>query len=435
MCRGVGFIVLLFVLTALCFVVSPAFSKSAQTENSPIQAWIQRIKKNPNDVQALQGIGEACFEAKRYGISEKCFSRAFRIDPNDAKTLYFLGQLMEIRGQLADALKLYAKYEGAKGSSYREKMEARYLLVRREAVKEETQKLLENEKAIGAERMSPGAVAVLPFTVRDTDTRIAPLGKGLAEMLITDLSQIKSLRLLERIRIQSLFDEMKLGQTGLVDESSAAKFGKLLSAGRVVRGNLSISQKNRLRMEAVCLNAIQNQEYNPVSVSDAFANLFRVEKDLAFKILNKMNIDPTPQEKERILKVPTKNLRAFFEYCIGLDMDDRGEFQKAAGQYQKALQIDPNYNMAKQKLRVDQILAKAGGEGIQKGTGASRRAERLGKPLFDQQSLITDRLRALQIDIGSNFTLGKDARKPSQEADKSLPELPGPPPMPNPIVQ
>lgn len=184
-------------------------------------------------------------------------------------------------------------------------------------------------------------------------------------------------------------------------------------------------------MEAVYLNAVQNQASNPVSAADAFSNLFRVEKDLAFKILNKMNIDPTPQEKERILKVPTKNLQAFIAYCNGLDLDDRGEFQKAGGQYQKALQFDPNYNMAKQKLRVDQILVKAGGEGVKKGAGPSMRAERLGRPLFDQQTLMTDRLRSIQNNIGSNFVLGKDVRKPSQEIDAASQELPGPPDMPN----
>jgi tetratricopeptide (TPR) repeat protein len=427
--RGVGFSVLLSTLTVFC--LASGFSKSGQTESSPIQTWVQRIKKNPNDVQALQGLGEVCFGVKRYDISRKCFLRAFKVNPNDAKTLYFLGRLQEVQGQLPAALKMYAKYESATRSPFREKMEERYLLVRREAMKEEMQKLLENEKAAGAEKMSPNAVAVLPFTVQEADARIAPLGKGLAEMLITDLSQIKSLRLLERIRVQSLFDEMKLGQTGMVDESSAAKFGKLLSAGRIVRGDLSVNQKNRLRMEAVYLNAVQNQASNPMSAADAISNLFRVEKDLAFKILNKMNIDPTPQEKERIMKVPTKNLQAFIAYCNGLDMDDKGEFQKAAGQYQKALQLDPNYNMAKQKLRVDQILVNAGGEGYKKETGPSRGSERLGRPLFDQQTLMTDRLRSIQNNIGSNFVLGKDVRKPSQEIDAASPELPGPPDMPN----
>jgi tetratricopeptide (TPR) repeat protein len=429
--RGVCFVFTLFVLTTACLVVTSAFSKSKQSEKSPIKTWIQRIKKNPNDVQALTGIGEACFGAKRYDISRKCFLRAFRVSPNDALTLYYLGRLLELQNKKTAALKMYAKYQSATGSPFQEKMEERYLLIRREAMKEEMQKLLDNEKAIGAEQMSPQAVAVLPFTVQDANPQIAPLGKGLAEMLITDLSQIKNLSLVERIRVQSLFDEMAMGQTGMVEVSQAAKFGKLLSAGRIVRGDLSLSKKNQVRMEAVYVNAVQNQESKPVTVADAFNNLFRVEKDLAFKVLNKMGIDPTPQERERILKVPTKNLQAFIAYCNGLDLEDKGQFQKAASQYQKAIQLDPNYSMAKQKLRVDQILVRASGGKFKKEAIPASRSERMARPMFDKEILMSDRLRSIQTNIGSNFIMGKDVRKPSQEIDAATPELPGPPDMPD----
>jgi tetratricopeptide (TPR) repeat protein len=239
----------------------------------------------------------------------------------------------------------------------------------------------------------------------------------------------------ERIRVQSLFDEMELGQTGLVEESKAAQFGKLLSAGRVVRGDLSMAQKDKVRMDAMTMNAVQNQVSKPVSVTDAFNNLFRVEKNLAFKVLNLMGVDPTPQERQRILRVPTKNLQAFIAYCNGLDLEDRGEYKKASAQYQKALQLDPNYSTAKAKLRTSEILARAG-EGIMRmETTPSMRSDRLGRPLFDQQTLMNDRLRNVQSNIGSNFMLGKDVRKsiqenPEGEAVISIGDLPLPPDVP-----
>jgi tetratricopeptide (TPR) repeat protein len=414
--RGVGFGVLLSVLTTSLFVVSPAISQSEQSENSPIKTWVQKIKTNPNDAEAWKGLGAACFETKRYDVSRRCFLRASKFNSNDAETLYYLGQLSEVENQLPAALKIYSRYASATGSPFREKMEERYLLVRREAMKEEMQKLLENEKAISAEQVSSQAVAVLPFSVPATSAQILPLGKGLAEMLITDLSQIKMLKLVERIRVQSLFDEMKLDQTGLVGSSKTVRFGKLLSAGRVVRGGLSVSNKNQIRMEAVCLNVVENQTSNPILAVDAINNLFRIEKDLALKVLNKLGIDPTPQEKERILKIPTQNLQAFIAYCNGLDLGDRGEFQNAANQYRKALQLDPNYSMAKQKLHVDQILARATESGTKGEPGSATQSNRTMRPVFDKDRLMSDRLRTIQTNIGSNFVLGKDARKPGQEA-------------------
>jgi TolB-like protein len=296
---------------------------------------------------------------------------------------------------------------------------------------------MESEDAIGSQALLPDAVAVLPFTTPDGDPEMAPVGKGLAEMLITDLSQIKRLTLVERIRVQSLFDEMELGQTGLVEESEAARFGKMLRAGRVVRGAVSGDMNSRVRMEASALNALRGEAGNPVAVSDAFKNLFRAEKDMAFKMLARLGIEPTPQERQRILKVPTQNLQAFIAYCNGLDLEDKGEFQKAAAQYRKAVELDPQYRTAQQKLRANQILARVGEAGFRK---SGFRPSPDGAPQFDREALIENRLQTVQSNIGSNFMLGKDVRKPVQEAaeatDYAPPDggdLPGPPALPTPL--
>jgi tetratricopeptide (TPR) repeat protein len=433
--RGVCFDLKIMALIISCLLVSPVFSQSKASENGSIKSWVQKLKKNPNDIQAWNELGKMSFQAKRYDIAHKCLLRAQKINPQNAQTLYYLGQVLEAKEKKADALKVYAKFSGADAGPFRGQMEERYQVLKREVLKEEMFQLLENENAIGAAKMSPQAVAVLPFSVQGAEPQLEPLGKGLAEMLITDLSQIQSLKLVERIRVQSLFDEMELGQTGLVDESNAAKFGKLLSAGRVVRGDLSMAQKDKVRMDAVTLNAVQNQVSKPVSVTDAFNNLFRVEKDLAFKVLNLMGVVPTPQEKQRILRVPTRNLQAFMAYCNGLDLEDRGEYKKASVQYQKALQLDPNYSTAKAKLRTCDILARAGDGGLKMETSPSVRSDRLSRPLFDQQTLMNDRLKNVQTNIGSNFILGKDVRKPTQEASETggmtgMDDLPAPPSPP-----
>jgi tetratricopeptide (TPR) repeat protein len=436
--RRVGFHAKLMILFFSFLLITPVFSQSAASDNGSMKAWIQKLKQNPNDVQAWNELGRMCFQAKRLDMANKCFLRAEKLSPKNAQTLYYMGQLLEAQDKKANALRVYVKYASADAGPFRERMEERYQVLRREVMKEELLQLLEDEKAIGASKVSPQAVAVLPFSVQETDPQLGPVGKGLAEMLITDLSQIQRLKLVERIRVQSLFDEMELGQTGLVDESTTAKFGKLLSAGKVVRGDITMTQKDKVRMDAVTMNSVQNQVSKPVSVTDAFNNLFRVEKDLAFKVLNLMGVDPTPQERQRILRVPTKNLQAFIAYCNGLDLEDRGEYKKASVQYKKALALDPNYSTAKAKLRASEILARAGEGGMIRETTPTPGSDRLGRPLFDQQTLINDRLRNVQTNIGSNFILGKDVRKSTQETSEAvgiddwdfIDEFPAPPAPP-----
>jgi TolB-like protein len=280
-------------------------------------------------------------------------------------------------------------------------------------------------------------VAVLPFTVPEGQSAYGPLAKGLAEMVMTDLSQIKDLKTVERIRVQALVDEMNLGQTGLIEPSSAARFGKLLSAGRVVRGDLSMGTKNKIKLDAVTLDAIRNKTTSPVTVADVFERLFRIEKELVFKVLNQLDIDPTPQERQRIMMVPTRNLQAFMAYCSGLDLEDKGAFEQAVAQYQKALDLDPDFSLAKEKMKVSRILARFNVQVKKSGSIASRSE---GREVFgfDREILLSNRLHTIRANIGSKFFLGKDVRKPYQEmSETEIPtggeNLPLPPAPPQPV--
>jgi len=400
-----------------------------------MQTWAGRIKKNPRDIEALKGLGEACYQAGKYAIASKCLQRALKLSPDDPLCLYYLGMMLEKQDLKPDAMKLYSRYASAPAGPFRDRVEERYLVLQRESLKEEAVRLAAQESAIGAVRAAPGTIAVLPFRVESGDPQMFPVGKGLAEMLITDLSQIPSLKLVERVRVQSLFDEVKLGQTGLVDESQAARFGLMLSAGRVVRGGLVVDPSLKMRVEAVALNTSDADAApaRPVTLSDAFKNLLRAEKDLAFKVLDRLGVEPTPAERRRILTVPTKNLQAFIAYCNGLDLEDKGQFQKAAAQYQKALQMDPEYKSAQQKLRSASILARAVESGWRPSDSRPRAADRLVQPLISPESLMHDRLNTVQTNMGSNFILGKDVRKAGEVPTESFvaPDLPEPPALPN----
>ena len=82
-------------------------------------------------------------------------------------------------------------------------------------------------------------LAVLPFVnsaIGAGNAELAPLSKGIADLLITDLAQNPGLRVVERENIQRLLDEQRLGQDGRVDDATAARIGKLLGAKHMVTG-------------------------------------------------------------------------------------------------------------------------------------------------------------------------------------------------------
>ncbi|MDQ8159038.1 MAG: CsgG/HfaB family protein, partial [Gemmatimonadota bacterium] len=94
---------------------------------------------------------------------------------------------------------------------------------------------LATSAATAAAQTAPSSrptVAVLYFTngAISNNADYAPLSKGLAEMMITELSANTNIRVVERDRLQALLEEQNLGASGRVEKETAAKLGKTLGA-------------------------------------------------------------------------------------------------------------------------------------------------------------------------------------------------------------
>ena len=79
----------------------------------------------------------------------------------------------------------------------------------------------------------------MPFRYTGSDTTLRPLERGLAAIVVTDLSRVRRLRLVERERLQVLLDELQLAASGRVDPASGARSGRLIGAGQVVQGQFA----------------------------------------------------------------------------------------------------------------------------------------------------------------------------------------------------
>jgi TolB-like protein len=302
-------------------------------------------------------------------------------------------------------------------------------------------------------------VAVMPLKYLGDDARFAPLGKGLSEMLMTDLSQVPGLKPVERIRVQALMDEINLGQTGLIDESSAAKFGKMVGAGKMIHGDFNISG-NSLNLDVTYADMIKDRFSDPITLRDAVRQMFLLQKDMAFKIIGEMGVELTPEERAAIQRIPTNNLQAFMAYSMGLEMEDRGQYDKAATYFEQAVTLDPAFDLANRKVEESRTLVAATQplvprsginidtrtpESAQRPTDHAAQADaqpvvRQQEPgtarQFSQQEMLANRLQTVNQNMGSVLIPGTDSRKPTEEAavadsEPILEDLPLPPDMPD----
>ena len=61
-----------------------------------------------------------------------------------------------------------------------------------------------NERAIDASTFPAGAVGVAPFRILSSDSSLDVLGFGLADLVMTDLSRSRQLKVVDRLRMDAL---------------------------------------------------------------------------------------------------------------------------------------------------------------------------------------------------------------------------------------
>ncbi len=192
-------------------------------------------------------------------------------------------------------------------------------------------------------------LVVMPFEDRSPSPEWAWLGKGLAEMLTTDLSGSSRLVLLDRMRLEPLLSEMDLAAGGLVDPDTAARLGRLLAADRVLFGSYE-KDGDSLRIVAYLFNLGTQEVLRVERVQGAPGDVFALEKRLVRQVLQRLDVPLSDEERGRVERVATDSLPAFEHFSRGLGRFDRGEWFEAWVEFRLAARADPGYLDARARL-------------------------------------------------------------------------------------
>lgn len=197
---------------------------------------------------------------------------------------------------------------------------------------------------------STNSIAVLNYRNLTGVKQFNGLQKGLALMLITDLSKVDNLFVVERIKMQALLDEMDLGISGIVDPETAPTVGKLLKAAYVTTGDIGEGGLDQLKLTPSLLDVpFEKQSSLPVSAGD-IDNLVQLEKEILFNITDKLSIF-IPEEKRKELMAPLSlSTAALLALFLAVDYSDKGMYEKAAELYSEALAEDPALELAQESL-------------------------------------------------------------------------------------
>lgn len=195
----------------------------------------------------------------------------------------------------------------------------------------------EDERAPGDET-EVTSLAVLPFKPLSAETDDEYLGPGIADTLITRLSNIRRLRVRSTNSVLKYMelhtDPLEAGRELKVD---AVLDGKIQRAGERIRVNMQLI---RVR-DALTLWAEKFDE--------KFTDIFEVQDSIAEQVMRALALQLTTAEKKLLTKRYTESPEAFQLYIKGRHFWNKRTVEglkRGMGYAQQAIDIDPTYTMA-----------------------------------------------------------------------------------------
>ena len=181
-------------------------------------------------------------------------------------------------------------------------------------------------------------LAVLPFSNLTQDPNAEYLSDGVAESIINNLSAISSLSIKSR---NSSFRFKN-------DQTDIAKIGSLLGVETLVTGDIKqIGDKFVINVRLI--NAKDDSQIWGTQYVKASGDLIAAQNEIAQAVAQNLRLRLTATDQQKIAKVYTQNPEAYQLYMQGqfhvfkLIPD---EVNRGIANFQRAIELDPNYAMA-----------------------------------------------------------------------------------------
>ena len=188
------------------------------------------------------------------------------------------------------------------------------------------------------------SIAVLPFINDSDDPANVYLVNGLMESILNNLQNIEDLRVISRTSVEKYRNHPE----------TIAELSKELNVNYFVEGSgQKIGDKIVLNIQLI--EAPADKHLWTAQFRRQANDIFELQSEVAKKIADRIQATITPEEAERISKVPTHNLVAYDFFLKGMDLMHGGgkENLKASVElFGKAVALDPEFARAYADLAI-----------------------------------------------------------------------------------
>jgi TolB-like protein len=176
-------------------------------------------------------------------------------------------------------------------------------------------------------------------------------------MLITDLSNIKSINIVEREKLESLLKEIELGDSDFINKETAQKLGEGLGATYMLTGSFLIMGET-MRIDARLVDVGSGEVVMAEEITGEKDTFFELEKDLVNKLIDTFDISLSKSESRKIKKIQTESFESFNSYSSALVELDEGNVEESIKLLEQATEFDEDFDQAWEKLDIlEQKLA------------------------------------------------------------------------------
>jgi serine/threonine protein kinase/Flp pilus assembly protein TadD len=179
------------------------------------------------------------------------------------------------------------------------------------------------------------SLAVLPLENLTGDPKQDYFADGMGDSLITELSQIKKLRVISRTSVMQYKDK----------HESPAQIAQELGVDALVEGSV-LRSGDRVRIAAELVQPQTGQNLWAKSYERPVTDILALQSDVARDIVMQIQIQLTQPEQERLAKTRTVVTAAYDAYLQGNYYASKrtGEaVRQAVTEYRQAIQLDPTY--------------------------------------------------------------------------------------------
>jgi tetratricopeptide (TPR) repeat protein len=203
------------------------------------------------------------------------------------------------------------------------------------------------------EALTRPSLAVVYFENNSGNPNLDNWRSAFSELLATDLSQSKYIRVLRSDQIYSIFKKLNLLEAKKYSTEDLKEIAKKARVNRILKGSY-IKAGDNFVITAMLINADTGETISSLSVrAKGEKNIFTKVDDLTKKIKLELNLTSDQIAADidsNVGEITTASPESYMHYVQGITFFNELQYRKAIQSLEKAIEIDPGFAMAYRKI-------------------------------------------------------------------------------------